>query len=195
VISAGDRVRRFIRFYAGRMAAMEPDPDAGPYPPTAMRVIDELACREFTELRSLRHALRIDPGQLSRTLARLEADGLVRRQPSTVDHRRLVVQPTPRGRDLAARYQARRDERIATMLAALSDRDQRRLVDAMEAARSLIEELVERGPHPDGFGSPRVGDRALAKVEPRSTAGMATVLNRTGRRAVRQNVTVLPGNH
>ena len=64
VIAPGDRVRRFIRFYAGHIAAMEPDPR--PYPPAALRVIDELTGRESTELRSLRHALRIDPGWSNR---------------------------------------------------------------------------------------------------------------------------------
>ena len=61
---------------------------------------------------ALARALGVTHSRAVRIADRLEAEGLVRRERSTEDARAVLLQPTPRGRRLAARLQ---DERLAAL--------------------------------------------------------------------------------
>src|SRR2546427_7402824 len=92
-------VRAFNRFYTGIIGVLEERLRASPYSLTEARVVFELAQRDATEVADLRRTLSIDPGYLSRILARFETGGLVARERSTADGRRQVIRLTAGGRD------------------------------------------------------------------------------------------------
>jgi DNA-binding MarR family transcriptional regulator len=50
--------------------------------------------------REVAEFLRLDPSQIVSLVDDLEGRGLVRREPGTMDRRRKVILPTPKGRDL-----------------------------------------------------------------------------------------------
>jgi DNA-binding MarR family transcriptional regulator len=69
----------------------------------------------------------------------LEADGLVRRRPAeSGDGRRVVVEPTPAGRRLLRRAQARRLDVLAEVLAAAGEDD----LDLLDRAGAVLDRLT-----------------------------------------------------
>ncbi|HET8619261.1 MAG TPA: MarR family transcriptional regulator [Acidimicrobiales bacterium] len=69
----------------------------------------------------------------------LEADGLVRRRPAeSGDGRRVVVEPTPAGRRLLRRAQARRLDVLAEVLAGAGEDD----LDLLDRAGAVLDRLT-----------------------------------------------------
>lgn len=151
-------VRRFNRFYTGVIGVLGEGLVRTPYSLTEARVIFELAQREATEVVALRRDLGLDPGYLSRMLARFESDGLVTRERSAGDARRQVVRLTRAGRDACALLDERSSEDVGAMLARLPAGRRSRLIAAMRTVRRLLQEppgpdeCVLRPPRPGDFG-------------------------------------------
>jgi DNA-binding MarR family transcriptional regulator/N-acetylglutamate synthase-like GNAT family acetyltransferase len=110
------------------------------YSLTEARVLFELANREDLTPSDLSRELGLDPGYLSRTLARLEEQGLVTRSRSELDGRRRILSLTPAGEDAFALLDGRSREEVTEMLSELSEGNQRRLLEAMRT----IEEILDR---------------------------------------------------
>jgi DNA-binding MarR family transcriptional regulator/GNAT superfamily N-acetyltransferase len=137
-----DRIRRFNRFWTGRVGLLRSGLLETPYSLTEARVIFELAQRPRTELADVRRHLGIDAGYLSRIISRFKTDGLVEAETSSEDRRRQVLRLTSRGREVFADLDARSSAEVVALLDPLSDEEQRRLVAAMET----IEDLLGEGP-------------------------------------------------
>ena len=75
-------VRGFNRFYTNVIGLLRGKYLDTPYSLTEARLLFELAQRDTSEVTDLRRTVDIDPGYLSRILARFEADGLITRQRS-----------------------------------------------------------------------------------------------------------------
>ena len=86
----------------------------------------------------LRRSLGLDPGYLSRILARFESAGLVERERSTVDARRQMLRLTPLGREAFADLDARSTAQVSGLLAAASEAERRALVGALGTARAVL---------------------------------------------------------
>jgi DNA-binding MarR family transcriptional regulator/GNAT superfamily N-acetyltransferase len=149
-------VRGFNRFYTNVIGLLRGKYLDTPYSLTEARLLFELAQRDTSEVTDLRRMVDIDPGYLSRILARFESDGLIARQRSAADGRRQVIQLTSMGRSVVAGLGARSAEQTRDMLAGLRDADRRRLLDAMH----VITETLTESPRPRGYllRSPRPGD-------------------------------------
>jgi len=119
-----------------------PDPEQRPDSLTEARVIFELAQRPAAEVVDLRRTLDIDPGYLSRILARFETDGFITRERSTVGGRRQVIRLTNRGREVFAMLDARSAEENRKLLSRLTEEDRRRLLGAMGIGSRLVEECL-----------------------------------------------------
>ncbi|MFC0526520.1 bifunctional helix-turn-helix transcriptional regulator/GNAT family N-acetyltransferase [Phytohabitans kaempferiae] len=137
-----DRVaemRAFNRFYTGVIGVLQEGMLSTPYTLTEARVLFELAHSVVAaEVVDLRRTLSLDAGYLSRILARLEGDGLVRRSRSTADARRQVIELTAAGRELQGDLEQRTNTQIAELIGDLGEADQRRLLGAMGAIRELL---------------------------------------------------------
>lgn len=86
----------------------------------------------------LAHAARMDVGAVSRQLRGLEDDGYVTRTPSADNASVVLVSATARGRDVAARIAASRNDHLARALADWSDADRRALATLL---RRLVDDL------------------------------------------------------
>src|SRR6201986_5614670 len=100
-------VRGFNRFYTNALGLLRGKYLDTPYALPGARLLFELAQRETSEVTDLRRTVDIDPGYLSRILARFESDGVIARQRSAADGRRQVIQLTGRGREGVAGLAAR----------------------------------------------------------------------------------------
>jgi len=158
--AAGDAavaaVRGFNRFYTNVIGLLRGKYLDTPYSLTEARLLFELAQREASEVTDLRRTVDIDPGYLSRILARFETDGLITRQRSAADARRQVIQLTGTGRSAVAGLDARSAEQTRDMLTGVRDDDRRRLLDAMH----VITESLTESPRPRGYllRAPQPGD-------------------------------------
>ena len=151
-------LRAFNRFYTTVIGVLQEGLLETPYSLTEARVIFELAQRDSTELSDLRGAVGVDAGYLSRILARFETDGLLTRERSAMDGRRQVIRLTDRGRDVFALLDARSAEENQKLLARLSPENRRRLLDAMETIRVILQDrprppaYLLRPPGPGDYG-------------------------------------------
>jgi DNA-binding MarR family transcriptional regulator len=80
---------------------------------------------------------RVHPTMLSRTLASLEAQGLVTRTPSREDRRVSLVTSTAAGRRLVNRLRGRRSALLRELLAGLPEADVAAVVAALPALEHL----------------------------------------------------------
>lgn len=149
-------VRAFNRFYTSVIGVLGSGMHDTSYSLTEARVLFELGTREAADAADIRVMLGLDPGYLSRILARFEADGLVSRERSAEDARRQVVRLTPEGRDTFAVLDRRSAEEIEGLVAKLTDPERRRLVSAMTTVRGLLEPSARREPYV--IRPPRPGD-------------------------------------
>ena len=140
-------VREFNRFYTNVIGLLRGKYLDTPYSLTESRLLFELGQREASEVTDLRRVVDIDPGYLSRILARFESDGLVARQRSAVDGRRQVIRLTGPGREVIAGLDTRSAEQTRGLLAGLREDDRRRLLGAMR----VITETLTESPQPRGY--------------------------------------------
>jgi DNA-binding MarR family transcriptional regulator/GNAT superfamily N-acetyltransferase len=149
-------VRGFNRFYTNVIGLLRGKYLDTPYSLTEARLLFELAQRDTSEVTDLRRTVDIDPGYLSRILARFDADGLISRQRSAADGRRQIIRLTGSGHSVVASLDARSAEQTRDMLAAVRDDDRRKLLDAMR----VITETLTESPRPRGYllRPPRPGD-------------------------------------
>jgi DNA-binding MarR family transcriptional regulator/GNAT superfamily N-acetyltransferase len=154
-----EAIRSFNRFWTAQIGVLRASHLDTEYSLTEARVIFELAQREVTELADLRAELRIDPGYLSRIVARFRAARLVVTEPSPTDGRRQLGRLTAKGRRVFELLDARSIEQVKKSLEPLDLEAQGRLVGALVKARSLFSPAAERrrayvlrAPAPGDFG-------------------------------------------
>ena len=149
-------VREFNRFYTNVIGLLRGKYLDTPYSLTESRLLFELGQREASEVTDLRRVVDIDPGYLSRILARFESDGLVARERSAADGRRQVIRLTGPGREAIAGLDSRSAEQTRGLLAGLREDDRRRLLGAMR----VITETLTEAPQPRGYllRAPHPGD-------------------------------------
>jgi DNA-binding MarR family transcriptional regulator/GNAT superfamily N-acetyltransferase len=132
-----DQVRRFNRAVTQRVGALNDSFLARSRPLGGARVLWEIGT-EGCEVRSLRSRLGLDSGHASRLLRALEADGLVRVEPSPSDRRIRVARLTPTGLSERALLDKRSDELAASILAPLDPGQRDKLVAAMQTVQRLL---------------------------------------------------------
>ena len=151
-----DAVRRFNRFFTRRIGVLREGLLHTPYSLAEARVLFEIAHRDDPTASDLARELGLDPGYLSRILARLEQRGLVDKVRSEIDRRRRLLALTPGGEDAFSLLDSRSREELAEMLGELSDGDQRRLLEAMRTIEGVLDknfkfsELFFLRPHGPG---------------------------------------------
>jgi DNA-binding MarR family transcriptional regulator/ribosomal protein S18 acetylase RimI-like enzyme len=151
-------VRQFNRFYTRVLGVLAEGLNNTPYSLTEARVLFELSQREHTEVTALRRDLGLDPGYLSRLLARFESDGLVSRDKSATDGRRQVAGLTEAGHTTMKMLNERSEAEVRALLDPLGEEDQRKLVAAMETIRERLDRtrkdntVVLRAPRPGDLG-------------------------------------------
>jgi DNA-binding MarR family transcriptional regulator/GNAT superfamily N-acetyltransferase len=136
-----DAVRRFNRLFTRRIGVLREGLLHSPYTLAEARVLFEVASHDAPTASGLSRELGLDPGYLSRILARLGQRGLVDKVPSETDGRRRILGLTAAGRDAFSLLDRRSREEVAEMLDGLSEGDRERLLGAMR----IIEGVLDRG--------------------------------------------------
>jgi DNA-binding MarR family transcriptional regulator/GNAT superfamily N-acetyltransferase len=134
-------VRRFNRFFTRRIGALREGLLHSPYSLTEARILFEIAHRERALTASdLSRELDLDPGYLSRMLARMEQQGLIDKVRSESDARRRLLSLTRKGKEAFSLLDARSREEVAEMLGDLSKGEQLRLLEAMRTIEGVVGE-------------------------------------------------------
>ncbi|MFC4493527.1 GNAT family N-acetyltransferase [Streptomyces ovatisporus] len=133
-------MRAFNRFYTNLIGALDYSRHLHtPYTLTEARVLYELAHSAQTDAADLRAALSVDAGQLSRMLGRFEKKGLVQREPSARDGRRLSVHLTEDGRGAAEQLEVRSQSAVESLLARIPEPDRDVLTETLRTARAILD--------------------------------------------------------
>jgi DNA-binding MarR family transcriptional regulator/GNAT superfamily N-acetyltransferase len=135
-----EAVRRFNRFWTRRIGVLRDGLLHTPHSLTEARLLFEIANRDGASASELSRDLGLDPGYLSRTLARLEGQGLVAKTPSEADARRRLLSLTSEGREAFSLLDARSREEVSELLGDLSERHRQRLVEAMGTIEGILTE-------------------------------------------------------
>jgi DNA-binding MarR family transcriptional regulator/N-acetylglutamate synthase-like GNAT family acetyltransferase len=133
-----DAVRRFNRFFTRRIGVLREGLLHTPYSLTEARILFEISHRDDLTASDLSRELGLDPGYLSRILARLGRRGLIDKVRSETDGRQHLLSLTSEGEDAFSLLDARSREEVAEMLGELSEGDQRRLLEAMWTIESVL---------------------------------------------------------
>jgi DNA-binding MarR family transcriptional regulator/GNAT superfamily N-acetyltransferase len=133
-----DTVRRFNRFYTGRIGVLPEQYLGSGYSLAEARVVYEVGRRRQCTATELGRELAFDLGYLSRLLQGLKRRGVLHGKPSPEDGRRSVLTLTPKGEKSYLSLDARSRKEIGGMLSEISTEEQARLVNAMQTVESLL---------------------------------------------------------
>jgi DNA-binding MarR family transcriptional regulator/N-acetylglutamate synthase-like GNAT family acetyltransferase len=143
-----DRMRRFNRFYTRSIGVLQEGYLHSPFSLAEVRVLYELAHRQRATATELARELDLDPGYLSRILSGFDRRGLLERTRSQRDGRESVLSLNQAGHAAFTPLEADARKEIGALLARLADRQQQRLVGAMQTIECL---LGEAGPEHAAF--------------------------------------------
>jgi len=122
------------------------EPDA--VEPGHLDVLDLLSHRDGRRMSELASALHVDPSTVTRTMHRMEAAGLARRQAMEADGRVVTAHLTDEGRRLQALVAARRTALLDAALTEFSTQDRTMFVQLLERF------VVALGQHAAGTADP-----------------------------------------
>ena len=162
-------LRRFTRFFAQRLGALEAGPAGSPYSATEVRVLSELAQYDQRTVTALSRSLGLDAGYLSRVLRRLETTGIVARSAGAADSRQQPMALTEAGRTEVTTLDSITTARYASMVRMLPAHIHAPLLDAMERIEGAFStDVPARDAAPYLLRPHRIGD--LSYVVQRSIA-------------------------
>ncbi len=112
--------------------------------PTQLSVLGAVVRGGSVRLADLAAGEGVNPTMLSRIVAKLDTEGLLRREADPDDARVAVITVTAAGRRRHERIRQERTEALATVLEGLHARHLRALTDAVPALEELADALQER---------------------------------------------------
>ncbi len=127
-------VRQFSRFYTRQLGVLNEKLLGSKYSLTEVRVLFELGHRQSCTAKDIGRDLGLDAGYLSRIVNRFVRSRLITRERSNRDGRTMVLRLTAKGRSILVSLEKQSSAQVATLLNALSDTKQRKLVDALRRA-------------------------------------------------------------
>ena len=131
-------VRHFNRFYTKQIGLLQDRMLSSPYSLTEVRVLYEITHREKSTASDLAEELGLDPGYLSRLLAKLHHQGLLRRRRSPSDGRQSFLSLTRKGQRVFRPLETRSNQQVAKMLSRLTSGQQKDLLSAMRAIEKRL---------------------------------------------------------
>jgi DNA-binding MarR family transcriptional regulator/GNAT superfamily N-acetyltransferase len=137
-------IRAFNRYYTRKLGVLDQHLGRSPFSLSEARVLYELAHRDDLTAKEIGIELGLDAGYLSRIVQNLDENGLITRKPLPSDRRQVRLGLTAKGRQAFAKLNLSSQNEVATMLAALSPDDGRRLTEAMATIEHLLEPRRDR---------------------------------------------------
>jgi DNA-binding MarR family transcriptional regulator/GNAT superfamily N-acetyltransferase len=130
-------IRSFNRFYTRQIGLLQDGISRSPFSLAEARVLYELAHGAATAT-AVAKALDLDPGYLSRIIAKFTQLDLLTKVASANDRRQYQLQLTNEGRRMFALLDQGSEELVAALVADLSASEQERLIAAMQAIEGLL---------------------------------------------------------
>lgn len=137
-------VRHFNRFYTRQIGLLQQGLLATPFSLTEVRLLYELAHRQGVTAAELSADLTLDPGYLSRILAKFEKRGWIHREPSPADRRQILLTLTSKGSATLAPLEERSNQQVEQMLAQISSPAQAQLLGAMQRIEQILSPEIDR---------------------------------------------------
>lgn len=131
-------IRAFNRFYTQVIGVLEEGLLASEYSLTEVRVMYELAHRDEVTAADLARDLTLDPGYVSRLLARFARRRLIARAASPHDGRSRLIRLSKPGRAVYEQLDRRSSAKIGELIAALDGAGLARLTRAMQTIRATL---------------------------------------------------------
>lgn len=132
-------IRQFNRFYAHHIGVVEERLAHGEFSLAEVRVLFELAQDTATTAGEVGRRLGLDTGYLSRIVQRLWLKGLLHRELSMPDRRKVQLRLTPAGKAACTPLDSAMSREISGMLQALDDNAQQHLLEAMDTIMRLLD--------------------------------------------------------
>lgn len=133
-----DTLRRFNRYYTMRLGLLRARYLNTGFSLTEARILYELSQASDITAASLRRALSLDAGYMSRLMASFEKRGLVQREPSQQDRRALLLKLTPSGRRSAARLDRQSSREVKLLLQKLSESERLALTQTLGRVQQIL---------------------------------------------------------
>lgn len=131
-------VRRFNRGFAKKIGLLQEGLLESSYSLTEARILFEIGTHSDFTASELSSGTGIDPGHLSRILARLEKRSLIKKVRSEIDGRQRFLYLTHKGKEAFELINSRADDEIAQLLSALSEHEQKQLLMAMNEIENIL---------------------------------------------------------
>ena len=151
-------LRAFNRVYTRRLGLLDAHLDGSPFSLSEARVLYEIANRDQPTAAQVCRALGLDRAQISRTLKRFSARGLIEAQDDPGHGRQQLISLTPIGAAAFASLEVNTRRAIGTMLEALPATRKRRLLAAAQAMSDALTQDQSAGVRLRGL---RPGDLGL----------------------------------
>jgi DNA-binding MarR family transcriptional regulator/GNAT superfamily N-acetyltransferase len=137
-------VRRFSRFYTRQIGLLREGLHDSRFSLTEVRVLYELAHRDYCTASLLRRELGLDAGYMSRILSGFEKKKLLRKNACEEDGRQTLLSLTAQGRRVIAGLEEASDREAARLVQTLSESSQAKLIAAMESIEALLNPAAEQ---------------------------------------------------
>jgi DNA-binding MarR family transcriptional regulator/GNAT superfamily N-acetyltransferase len=154
-----EHIRHFNRFYTEQIGVVSGHLLRSRFSLTEVRILYEVANRDDPTAAQIASDLKLDRGQMSRTLARFQRQGIIGRVASPDDGRARLLSLTAKGKRLFRGLDARANDEIAGLLRDTGVDDRRRLIAAMREIEGVLgprseagAQFVIRGPRPGDLG-------------------------------------------
>lgn len=134
-----DELAGDLRLVIGRIARRLRQDSSGGLSPSQLSALSTLGDRGAMRLSELAAIERVSPPTLTKIVASLEAQALVRRQGDPVDRRASLVRATPAGQAILRRIRSQRTAMLTRLLAELPVADVERLREALPVLVQLAE--------------------------------------------------------
>jgi len=131
-------VREFNRFYTRQLGLLNERLYHSEFSLAEARILYEIAHHERPCASELTKDLGLDPGYLSRLLAKLEKRALLQKTPADQDRRQLLLTLTASGCEVFSKLDEASSREVASLLEKLSVSEQRRLASAMADIQALL---------------------------------------------------------
>ncbi|HPR44641.1 MAG TPA: bifunctional helix-turn-helix transcriptional regulator/GNAT family N-acetyltransferase [Ottowia sp.] len=152
--------RAFNRFFTQRIGVLRPYLGSD-LSLTEVRLLHDLAHRDGCTAAELARSLALDPGYLSRVLRRFSAKGWLERRHARSDGRARELSLSPAGHAAFEPLQERSRREVAALLAPLTAKARRELIEALQHAQALLDPSQAGAPAPQRtivLRDPRPGD-------------------------------------
>lgn len=132
-------LRDFNRFYTTVLGVVNNHILESDYSLTEARIIYEVNEQEGITARAIKERLQIDEGYMSRMVAKLVKQGILKKNQSKEDKRIFGLALTAKGRQIAADINLQSDEQVKSLVKHLDLKEREQLAGLIMQVKQLLE--------------------------------------------------------